>query len=96
MATKTFSSRADAEGLAYAEAVVREEFGMSFGQYCGSVLIDAVLQGVELPKPSAASTSDVKARAIAAIKSIAKAPHDPSVGMMSDEQIKNLIASRYE
>lgn len=33
MATKTFSSRADAEKLAYADALAKKEYGMSFGQY---------------------------------------------------------------
>ena len=42
MATKTFSSRADEASLAYADAMAHERFGISFGQYCGSVLIDAM------------------------------------------------------
>ena len=96
MATKTFSSRTDEAGLAYADAVTREEFGMSFGQYCGTVLIDAVRQGVELPRPPALDAARRKARAIDAMKSISSLPHDESIGRMSDAQIKSLLASRYE
>ena len=96
MATKTFSSRADAAALAYADSVTRAQFGMSFGQYCGSVLIEAIRNGVELPRPSDLAAQKRKASAIATIKSIAEKPHDAAIGRMSDDQIKNLIASRYE
>lgn len=42
MATKTFSCRADAEKLAYADALAKKEYGMSFGQYCGTVLLNGI------------------------------------------------------
>lgn len=45
MATKTFSSRADAEKLAYAGCrLAKKECGMSFGQYCGTVLLNGIEQ----------------------------------------------------
>ena len=96
MATKTFSSRTDEQDLAFADAVAREQFGMSFGQYCGSVLIDAVRQGVELPSASNSSLLDRRASAINKMKGISKLPHSADVGRMTDAQIKDLIASRYE
>lgn len=95
MATKTFSSRADEKALAYADAVTREQFGMSFGQYCGSVLIDAVCQGVALPTANP-NANDKRADAVAKMKALSQRQHDPAVGRMSDDQIKHLIASRYE
>ena len=95
MATKVFSSRADAGGLAYADAVARERFGMSFGQYCGSVLVEAVRQGAELPSVPQPDGGSAKARAIASIKAIASRPHDAAVGRMTDEEIDDLLASRY-
>ncbi len=94
MSTKTFSSRANADDLAFAETVTRSQFGMSFGQYCGSVLIDAMKQGAPLPSGNA-SASNVKADAIARIKAIATLPHDPEIGHLSDEEIEELIAGRY-
>ena len=96
MATKTFSSRADEAGLAYADALTRREFGMSFGQYCGSVLVEAITQGAELPKLPANHARDAKRNAAERIKGIAERPHDEGVGRMTDQQVKNLIASRYE
>jgi len=96
MATRTFSSRADEAGLAYADAVAREQFGMSFGQYCGSVLIDAVMQGAPLPEAPAESAKERKANAVATIKGISSRPHNTGIGRMSDEQIRELLGSRYE
>ena len=96
MATKTFSSRADEARLAYADSVTRQRFGMSFGQYCGSILIDAVCQGFELPDAKPESASSAKQRAIDVIKSISTKAHDASIGRMNDAQIADLLASRYE
>ena len=96
MATKTFSSRADSAKLAYADAVTRSQFGMSFGQYCGSVLVEAISQGVPLPTVPGESAQERKANAAAKIKSIAQRPHDASIGRMSDAQIKELLGSRYD
>ncbi|MBQ9002299.1 MAG: hypothetical protein IJ087_10640 [Eggerthellaceae bacterium] len=95
MATKTFSSRADETSLAYADAMVRERFGMSFGQYCGSVLIDAIRQGAELPEPPRENAAERKAAALSKLKALASLPNDASVGHMTDDQIDDLIASRY-
>ena len=49
MATKTFSGRADAEKILLAEALAQKEYGMSFGQYCGTVLLDAIQQEGKMP-----------------------------------------------
>ena len=96
MATKTFSSRADEASLAYADALARKEFGMSFGQYCGTVLVEAIKEGAELPRARTAGALEAKRAAIARIKNIAQLPHNEEVGRMSDAQIKELIESRYE
>lgn len=95
MTTKTFSSRADSEKLAYADAVARQQFGMSFGQYCGSLLVDAVQQGIELPEPNAQSPDSVKADAVARIKSIATSSYDEDSGSSSSRGIRDLFARRY-
>ena len=96
MATKTFSSRADERRLAYADAITRKKYGMSFGQYCGSILLDAIYNGAELPDAQSAGTLDRKASAIATMKSLSARPHDEGIGRMSDAEVKQLIASRYE
>ena len=95
MATKTFSSRADERSLAYADSVTREQFGMSFGQYCGSILIDAICQGVALPQATAHANNQ-KAAAIASLKTLSQHPHNSAIGRMSDNEIKSLLRSRYE
>ena len=95
MATKTFSSRADEASLAYADAMAHERFGISFGQYCGSVLIDAIRQGAELPEPPREDVAERKAAAVSKLKALSSLPHDASIGRMSDDQIDDLIASRY-
>ena len=95
MATKTFSSRADEKRLAFADALTRERFGMSYGQYCGSLLLDAVCDGADLPQPSTRRDSR-KADAVARMKAFSGKPHNPAIGLMSDAEIADLIASRYE
>ncbi|MDO5118347.1 MAG: hypothetical protein Q4D34_07665, partial [Eggerthellaceae bacterium] len=50
MPTKTFSGRAEEKKLSYADSLVRRRFGMSFGQYCATILIDAIYDGADLPE----------------------------------------------
>ncbi|WP_282190867.1 hypothetical protein [Adlercreutzia caecimuris] len=96
MATKTFSSRADAEQLAFAEALARQEYGMSFGQYCGTVLLGAIQQEGKMPDLPAKKAGTRKRQALAVIKGFSKRPHNAEVGKMTDGEIRELIASRYE
>ena len=96
MATKTFSSRADAEKLAYADALAKKEYGMSFGQYCGMVLLDGIEQTGELPRYKNEDELERKKRAIEFMKNFSSYPHDERIGRMTDEELKDLIASRYE
>ena len=96
MTTKTFSSRVDADKLAYADAMARQQFGMSFGQYCGSVLIDAIREGSELPEPNRPSRDDAKADAIARIKSIASLSFESESSRSSTRSTRNPFARRYE
>ena len=96
MATKTFSSRADAEKLAYADALAKKEYGMSFGQYCGTVLLDGIEQTGELPRYKNEDELERKKRATEFMKNFSSYPHDERIGRMTDEELKDLIASRYE
>lgn len=96
MATKTFSGRADASGLAYADALTRERFGLSFGQYCSSILIDAIQQGAELPDAPRNGKLAAKRKAVQALKGFSLSHKNAEIGHMTDAQIADLIASRYE
>ena len=96
MATKTFSCRADAEKLAYADALAKKEYGMSFGQYCGTVLLNGIEQTGELPRYKNEDELERKKRAIEFMKNFSSYPHDERIGRMADEELKDLIASRYE
>ena len=96
MATKVFSSRADEGLLAYADALARREFGLSYGQYCGTVLLEAIKRGGRLPQPDLPEESSAKMRAASFLKGFAQRKHNEDIGMMSDEEIRELIASRYE
>lgn len=42
MATRTFSGRVDEGALAFADALARRDYGLSFGQYCGTILLDSI------------------------------------------------------
>lgn len=94
MATKTFSGRADVEKIRLAEALVQQEYGISFGQYCGSMLVDYICETGTLP--------DIRVRpkkkksGVATMLSLAKKHRNSEIGRMSDQEIKDLIVSRYE
>lgn len=97
MATKTFSGRVDGQALAYADEIARREFGVSFGQYCSSTLIEIVKATHTLPKLERTDEeSQRRARASALIRGFSSLPHDEAIGRMSDDELKDLIASRYE
>ncbi|WP_165062141.1 MULTISPECIES: hypothetical protein [unclassified Adlercreutzia] len=96
MATKTFSSRADADLLAYADAIARKEYGLSYGQYCGTVLLEAIGSTGRMPQIANNKTMDEKkSRAVSFIKEFASLSSNPEIGKMSDRDIRNLIANKY-
>ncbi len=97
MATKTFSSRVDESKLSFADALTRKEYGISFGQFCGTVLVDAIERSGCLPdlKPSQASCSK-KEHAISYIKGFSAKAKDFDIARLSDDEMKDLVASRYE
>lgn len=97
MASKIFSSRADEEALNYANMLSRQEYGLSFGQYCGTILIDSIRESGRMPSLPAIDTSNNrKAQAISFIKNFSASATNPEIGRYSDEEIRDLIASKYE
>ncbi len=95
MATRTFSSRAEEGALAFADALARQEYGLSYGQYCGTVLLDIIEQSGQMPKLMTRNAAEQKERAAAFIKGFASRGRNTAVGELSDEDIRDLIASRY-
>lgn len=95
MATKTFSGRADESALAYADALTRAQFGISYGQYCATTLIQALKDGAELPAPSNNAASNKKIAAIKKIQALRSKSHNEEIGRLSDDEIKALIGARY-
>lgn len=69
---------------------------MSFGQYCGTVLLNGIEQTGELPRYKNEDEIERKKRAIEFMKNFSSYPHDERIGRMTDEELKDLIASRYE
>lgn len=93
MGTKVFSGRADEQKLEFADAVAWREAGMSFGQYCSSTLIDYINATGSLP---VVEIHDNRQEALDRLFKLVE-DQDPSpIGQMSDSEIKELIASRYE
>ncbi len=93
MPTKTFSSRADEERLRFADAIAHRDANMSFGQYCGSAVVDYVyaagkLPPLEMPKRAASG--------IDAMLALARKHGESDVSHMTDEEIESLVAKRYE
>lgn len=96
MTTRTFSGRVDEGLLAFADSVAKREYGLSFGQYCGTVLLDAVKRTGKMPDVSAKGDLSSKAEAASFIKSFSSRARHPEIGKLSDSEIKELIASRYD
>ena len=96
MKTKTFSGRADAEKLAFADSLTRQTLGISFGQYCSAVLLDAVFREAKLPQFGEPPSSDAKAAAVEKLKSMSESFHNEQIGAMTDAELREMIASRYE
>lgn len=96
MATKVFSSRVDAERLAFADAVAQRDYGLSYGQYCGTVLLDAVQSAGRMPELAALPTDGAKHRAASFIRGFAQKATNPKIGCLSDQEVRDLVASRYE
>lgn len=93
MATKTFSGRADAEKILLADALARQEYGLSFGQYCSGVLVDYICETGALPDTRVHSK---KKGGVAMMLSLAKKHQGSGIARLSDQEIRDLVASRYE
>ena len=74
----------------------KKEYGMSFGQYCGTVLLNGIEQTGELPRYKNEDEFARKKQAIEFMKDFSSYPHNERIGRMADEELKDLIASRYE
>lgn len=96
MTSKTFAGRVEASRLAFADALTRQEYGLSFGQYCSSILIDAIEDAGMLPQLDAAKTVHSKQRAASFITEFHRTATHPEVGLLDDEHVRDLMASRYE
>lgn len=96
MATKTISSRVDETQLAFVEALTRQTYGQSFGQYIASTLIPEIERAGHLPAFDKVDCNKKQDEALAFIRAFPATVNNPEIGLMSDNEIKNLIASRYE
>lgn len=97
MATKTFSSRVDESKLDFADALARKEYGISFGQYCGTILLDSIEKMGCMPAlEPLGECQDKKLQALSYIKGFSEKIRNPKIANLSDDEIKDLIASRYE
>lgn len=93
MSTKTFSGRADAEKILLADTLARQEYGLSFGQYCSGVLVDYICETGSLPDTRVRSK---KKGGVATMLGLTKKYQGSDMARLSDQEIRDLIASRYE
>ena len=96
VSTKTFSSRADEQMLSYADALTQHEYGLSYGQYCGTKLLESIVVNGELPPLSDKKLTHKRLKAAEFIKGFSSLAKHPEIAELEDEEIRNLIASRYE
>lgn len=96
MGTRTFSGRVEEGALALVDGLTRRDYGLSFGQYCGTVLVESIRATGELPVLPDAATPRERQRAAAFIKGFALKVRNRDVGRLDDAAIRDLMASRYE
>ena len=96
MATKTISSRVDENQLAFVDALSRQTYGQSFGQYIASTLVPEIERAGHLPVFDKANSDKKRDQALEFIRIFPSTVRDPEIGLMTDTEIKDLIASRYE
>lgn len=94
MATKTFSGRVDAEKFLLADAFVRQELGVSFGQYCSGALVDYICETGSLPDTRV--KQERKGKGVSKMLSLARAHAKSDMSALSDREIKDMLAARYE
>lgn len=96
MATKTISSRVDEDQLTFAESLTRQAYGQSFGQYIASTLIPEIELSGHLPEFDHVDRDNKQNQALEFIRTFPDTVRDLEIGLMTDEEIKDLVASRYE
>lgn len=94
MATKTFSGRVDAEKFLLADALARQELGISFGQYCSGMLVDYICETGALPDTRIKQKR--KGKGVSKMLSLACAHAKSDMSTLSDQEIKDMLAARYE
>ena len=97
MATQVFSARADADKLKYADNIARRECGMSFAQYCGTVVLNNVCERRHLPvskEKMKAEEIERKKKALRDIQEIAESLRGTDAENLTDEQVKWMIRNR--
>lgn len=95
MATATFSGRTDKLKLDFADNLTRKETGLSFGQYCSNVIVDRIYRTGKLPVEGWTPEQKCSWGTLHACLDEFAKTHGP-LDDMSDDQVKDLITSRYE
>ena len=97
MATKTFSGRAEEGKLAYADALAQRDHDMSYGQYCATVLLDQIQLSHALPQlPQPDGELEKRLQALHRMRKMSDRLRGSRLASMSDDELKELVASRYE
>lgn len=96
MATKTFSGRAEESKLVYADALTEQLYGISYGQYCSSILLDNIKLHRQLPSLSEEDNlQSQKQNALKRLREMSERLKGSKLATMTDEELKRQIASRY-
>ena len=96
MQTKTFSGRADVEKLSFADALTEREYGISYGQFCSSVLLDHIHTQHALPEIDfTSSEAEQRAVALKRLREMKTRLEGSSLATATSEELKQRIAGRY-
>lgn len=98
--TKTFSGRADANKLEYADVVCHQQLGMSFGKFCSGELVDYIYENGTLPELQTSPQPNdaiVKMQTLISRCSLEKRTgFGELVGNMTDDELSDLSRLRFE
>ncbi len=93
MSTKIFSGRTDEEKLRIVEEIAQRDANISFGQFCGKTVVDYVYAIGKLPE---LEVPDQTKSGVETMIALSEKHGTSKLSDMSDADVKDLIASRYE
>lgn len=96
MPTVVMSTRVDADQLKFADKLAKEKYGCNFAKFCKMMLSQiSINKAMPIVENKPKIPDKERKRILVSIKKIGENPAHPEIALMSDKEIRDLIAERY-